>query len=169
VTAPIDVSGAPVRRPGDGQTGLEYQPGLNRQNPPGGMGPWNTTNAGPVTVSFVGPWADGRMRALATAMTETIQYEVAAQGLADVQFILDRSIQFPTPYYETQIMIQHQADDWVVHDRGVVYGPWLESGATRRATSFRGYHAFRRAADELRRKAPTLIAGIATKFISRMQ
>ena len=65
MTAPImpgsiDVSLAPVRRPSDtGKYGTGWQPGMDRQNPPGGMGPWDTTNAGPVTVVLGGPVLTG--------------------------------------------------------------------------------------------------------------
>ena len=167
MTSPIDVSSSPVRRPGDGQIGVDYQPGLNRQNPPGGLGPWNQINSGAITVEVSGPFFSGAFRSKVAAMVDDMKYTVTAQGLADVQQILDASIQFPTPYYETQIMIQRQANDWVVHDRGIVYGPWLEGTSSRnQTTSFKGYHAFRRAADELRRKAPALVEWVARRHIA---
>jgi hypothetical protein len=163
----IDVTGAPIRRPGDtGKHGVAWQPGMNRQNPPGGMGPWDKTNAGPVVISVSGPWFDGRVAAAIAAMISEIQYRIAAAALERVQYNLDRSIQFPTPYYETQVMMQAQANDLVVHDRGIIYGPWLEGVSHRNQTTrFKGYHSFRRAADETRRQAPAIAQRVLTETL----
>ena len=168
MTAPfLDVTNAPTR--GAGQTGTNYRP--QSTNPTGGgtQGPWDKSNAGPVTVTFSGPLFTGAAHSIMQAMIEEMQYAVGAQGLADVQLILDRSIKHPTPYYETQVTIQRMATDVVVHDRGIVYGPWLEGTSSRnRTTRFKGYAAFRRAADELRRKADVIASAVATRYVSRL-
>lgn len=169
--APVDVSAAPVRRPSDyGQAGMQgtaFQPGMNRQNPPSNLG----SHPGDmfVEVAITGPVFNGIAQAAMASMVEELQYSVAAQGLAEVQMILDRSIQHPTPYYETQVTVQRQAEDWVVHDRGIVYGPWLE-GVSRRnqATGFKGYHSFRRATQQLRGRIPQLIAPIVARWVGRI-
>lgn len=166
----IDVSGSEVRRPGDtGKHGVGWQPGLGRQNPPGGMGPWDQNNSGPISITFTGPFFNG-IQAQITAMVDEMQYRVAAAALERVQYNLDRSIQFPTPYYETQIMMQTQLTDLVVHDRGIAYGPWLEGVSSRnRTSSFSGYHSFRRAADEVRRQAPAICQQVAARAMPGMQ
>jgi len=41
----------------------------------------------------------------------------------------------------------------VIHDSGVKYGPWLESGKSRRPTRFPGYHAFQKAEQWLEKEA----------------
>jgi hypothetical protein len=171
MTTPIDVSAAPVRRPSDyGQPGMQgtaFQPGMDRQNPPSGGG----THLGGLhlEVSIVGPVFDGMAQAAMASMIDEMQYHVAAQGLANVQMLLDRSIQHPTPYYETQVTVQRLADDWVVHDRGIVYGPWLEGTSRRNATTrFRGYHSFRRATEQLRGRIPQLIAPILNRWLGRI-
>jgi hypothetical protein len=87
-----------------------------------------------------------------------IRDELAAFALADVHRILDSRIQHPTPYYETQVTSDVHGDERWVHDRGVVYGPWLEGTSRRnRRTRFKGYHAFTMAADMVwgRMKATT--------------
>lgn len=165
-----DVSNAPVRRPSDyGQAGMQgthFQPGMNRQNPPGGSGGAATSS---VQVVITGPLFDGMAQAAIGAMVEDIQYVLGSQGLANVHQFLDQSIQHPTPYYETQITVQRQANDVVVHDRGIAYGPWLEGVSERnRATSFKGYHAFRRATEELRRQAPALVGHVVQQHLGAM-
>lgn len=114
-----------------------------------------------------GPLFDGQInRDIDRAMVEALD-AVASQGQADVHLILDRSIKHPTPYYETQITVDRATPDRrVVHDRGVVYGPWLEGVSSRnQSTSFKGYHAFRRAAHDLQAKVPALADPIFRRAI----
>lgn len=68
-----------------------------------------------------------------------------AQGLSHIGQIMDASFRNPTPYYETQVTYDAAGDVGVIHDRGIVYGPWLEGVGSRNARSrFKGYHMFRR-------------------------
>ena len=47
---------------------------------------------------------------------------------------------------------------WAVHDSGIVYGPWLEGVSSRNLTTkFKGYHTFRKVAQQIERKAPQLL------------
>lgn len=170
MTSPVNVSSAPVRRPSDygkpGMAGLYFQPGMNRQNPPSDPGGAATAS---VQVIITGPMFNGMAQAAMAAMVDELQYYIAAQGLAEVQLILDRSIQHPTPYYETQVTVQRRGDDWVTHDRGIVYGPWLEGTSRRNATTrFKGYHAFRRATEALRSRIPSVIAPIVARWVGRI-
>ena len=41
----------------------------------------------------------------------------------------------------------------VIHDSGVKYGPWLESGKSRRPTRFKGYHAFEMVGEWMEKEA----------------
>lgn len=100
-----------------------------------------------VRVEYSGPFFDGRADALAQDFAEDWEWQVGAQGLADWSANLDASIQHPTPYYETQTTVQQLNGHTEVHDRGIVYGPWLEGlGSRNRTTRFRGYFALRNAA-----------------------
>ena len=170
VTYPLipNVTHAPVRRPGDGKTGLLYRPQLNTQNAAGGYSTY-TGPTGPVEVLLSGPFFTSAMPSLIAVMLDEMKFAVASQVLADVQYNLDRSIRNPTPYYETQIMVQQRVDDWVVHDRGVSYGPWLEGTSSRnRTTRFKGYASFRRALQDAATKAPQIVASVAARFVNRM-
>lgn len=164
MTSPIpNVTNAPVRRPGE--TGTFFRPQLNAQNPVGGRTAYSGTS-GPVQVVVSGPFFS-TMGPLITGMLDEMKFAVASQALADVQHNLDRSIRHPTPYYETQITVQQRVDDWVVHDRGVAYGPWLEGTSSRnRTTRFKGYASFRRAVQSAGQKAPPILAVIAQRFVN---
>ena len=98
-----------------------------------------------VTVNVSGPFFDGRLGRETSVFIEEAKEQVASQALADVQLVLDRMIKHPTPYYETQVRMERQADDRVVTDAGVIYGPWLEGTSGRNATTrFKGYSADRK-------------------------
>lgn len=166
-----DVSGAPVRRPSNygqpGFAGTFFQPGMDRQNPAQSFGPGGSGN---ITITLSGPFFTGAPSATIAAMLREMQYQVAAQALADVQRNLDRSLRHPTPYYETQITVQDRVDTWVVHDRGIVYGPWLEgTGSRNRTTSFKGYASFRRATATATQKAPAIVGRILNDWMRRLQ
>jgi hypothetical protein len=169
VTQPVDVSGAPVRRPGDGQVGTHYQPGMNRQNPAGGRVAYSTGGDTSIEIRVSGALFDGRMRALIAAMIDDMKYAVASQVLADWQLNMDRSFQHPTPYYETQVTVQPVGEDYMVHDRGIVYGPWVEGTSSRNSTTrFKGYASLRRAVDGVRQhKADQICQRIAREYARR--
>lgn len=122
-----------------------------------------------IEVDLSGPLFDGRAQLAVDDYLEEAKDEVAAQGLADVHLILDRVIRNPTPYYETQITTTTVGADRVVHDRDVIYGPWLEGvGSRNRTTRFKGYFAFRIACQMLRRQAPTLAERVLPPYLRRM-
>lgn len=79
-----------------------------------------------VDVRVSGPLFDGRAQAAVDDFAREAQRDVAAQAYSEWMTNLNRSIREPTPYYETQITVTQRGADQVVHDRGIVYGPWLE-------------------------------------------
>lgn len=115
-----------------------------------------------VTGSLFGP--EGR-RAVQDLRDE-IEYVVSWQGFAEVRQITDASFKHPTPYYEVQITNERKGDEQVIHDRGIVYGPWLERGSP--TTRFRGYHSFRRATQALLPKVMQLCQHVLPPFLRRL-
>jgi hypothetical protein len=160
--------------PGGGQfggvtnvTGTAREPGLGRQNPPKGPGRIGKS-VGPTTVTLIGPLWDGSVDTMIDDMLAEMVEVAAAQGFADVMTSLNEHIQFPTPYYETQINIARDGRALVVNDRDIVYGPWLEGVSSRnKRTRFKGYASFRRSAANLRRKLPELLAPVAARWTAR--
>lgn len=122
-----------------------------------------------VQVTARGPVFDGSAKHAVDAFLDEAKQELAAQGLSEVQHNLDQSIKFPTPYYETQVTVERQRDDWVVHDRGIIYGPWLEgTGSRNQTTRFKGYTAFRRATAQLQSRAGQIVEHVLRKYLPRM-
>lgn len=117
-----------------------------------------------------GPMFDGRASTAVDDYLQAALDEVAAQGYANVMTNLNASIRNPTPYYETQVTVDRATTDRVVHDRGVIYGPWLEGVGSRNypVTSFPGYASFRRATAELERQAKPLCEQVLRDYLPRM-
>lgn len=103
-------------------------------------------------------------------MFTDMQTDVAAHASAQVHTILNAKIRKPTPYYETQITTERQVDDLVVHDRGVIYGPWLEGTGSRNfpVTRFKGYHAFRDAETAVLSKLDSILERILRKYMAKL-
>lgn len=125
---------------------------------------------GDVVIRASGPLFDGQARHELDAAIKDISEAVGQQAYSNVMTNLNASIKHPTPYYETQILVQNFAADTVVHDRGIVYGPWLEgTGSRNRTTRFKGYHSFRRAAQKTEREADRIAEHALEPHLRRMQ
>jgi hypothetical protein len=118
-----------------------------------------------------GPLFDGRASRAAHDYAQQVKEDVADQLYEAVMRNLNSSIRHPTPYYETQITQDPDGDDIVVHDRGIIYGPWLEGTGSRNSpvTRFPGYHSFRRAGEEVNRGAKAIAERILRRFLPRMR
>jgi hypothetical protein len=115
-----------------------------------------------------GPLFDGRAAMAAADLCDQIEYSVAWQAHAEARQIMDASFRHPTPYYEVQVTVQPRGEEMVVHDRGIAYGPWLESGARSRPSRFRGYHSFRRATAAVIPQVQRLVQNLIGPFLRRM-
>jgi hypothetical protein len=138
-----------------------------------------------VGVTDQGPVFDGQWHETIRDYQEDVTWAVGQQAYADVHSILDASIQQPTPYYETQITQQRGGVDDItsvesdvvpvaVHDRGVIYGHWLEGTGSRNApvTSFRGYGAFGKTAAALNLangRTIQLAEGVLQRYLPRLR
>lgn len=99
-----------------------------------------------VLIRHKGPMLEGDPRAVIRRQLRSAKDAVGEQLVRDVQAQLNRVLKVQTPYYRTQIdyLINQGNGAVVVHDRGVVYGPWLEGTGSRNATTrFKGYRTFR--------------------------
>lgn len=108
-----------------------------------------------------GPLLEGHADEIVNGFLSRFAQVVSQDAFSEVSMLLDASIVNPTPYYETQITSDRRADDWVVHDRGVIYGPWLEGTSSRnRTTRFKGYASFRRATQTVQARVPLTVERI---------
>jgi hypothetical protein len=110
------------------------------------------------------------LETLARNYHRDIVIRVGDFAVEKIQQNLDSNVKNPTPYYETQIIHEEVRDGQrLVHDRGIVYGPWLEGTSSRNAaSSFRGYHSFQRAHRSVVENLDRLLAGVTRTYMSRM-
>lgn len=118
-----------------------------------------------IDVTFRGPLFDGRAeRAMADACDDA-RDDIASY--AEERVLLGTATHFKTrtPYYETRITTERvTAEVSLVHDQGVVYGPWLEGVGTRNRArpGFPGYGHWRAAKQATAVRGPQ-IAEIAVQ------
>jgi len=116
-----------------------------------------------------GPMLDGSAPKLIRQFEDEARRDIAEQGRTDVRQILGQKLQNATGHYERQIITTERPGATVVHDQGVIYGPWLEGTARRNARSrFKGYSAFRKAKQELERKVPQLLDAAVRRLVGRL-
>lgn len=99
-----------------------------------------------VKTTFKGPLFDGTVERVMKQYAEEVELDAAQRVENEVLAILRRDLRNPTGFYQRHITTERQANDRVVTDGDVVYGPWLEGVSSRNSqTRFKGYAAFRRA------------------------
>lgn len=122
-----------------------------------------------ITVRLDGALFDQRFGHVTTEIAQEAQTLVASAALERVHYFLDAQIKHPTPYYETQIVQQRHGLFEVVHDRGIVYGPWLEGTSARNSTTkFKGYASFRKATAAVQLLAPAIVARVLARNLGRL-
>lgn len=118
-------------------------------------------------VRTYGPLFDARAREVFHDFTDDLEEEGAEWALADIKQTFHTHFKRPTGYYESNVEIHHTAQGLAVWDGGFagpVYGPWLEGvGSRNNTTRFKGYHAFRNAAQKLQHR----IEGMGTRLFYR--
>lgn len=130
-----------------------------------------------ISVSLHGPVTEGYSDTIIDDYVDDMVWEVGAQGLANVNTVLNTSIQNPTPYYETQTTLNWgvfagAGANVIVHDRGIIYGPWLEGIGSRNfpKTSFKGYHAFEKGAIALNDGQALRVAeAVLTRYMPKLR
>ncbi len=124
-----------------------------------------------MSVEEHGPFFSGpAFEAVMKDVCDQVQDDVASAALERVQFYLNAQIKHPTPYYETQIIKETANRQTVVHDRGIVYGPWLEGTSSRNTrTRFKGYASFRKAASDVEQTVPDIVARVLGRNLPRLE
>lgn len=93
-----------------------------------------------------------------------------------VQQELDVVLQNPTGHYRSQITAYRRTGvgrthyDVVLHDSGVIYGPWLAGTGTRNApvTRFKGYKHWRKAQQRIEQLAPKVTVGTMKQLVRKL-
>lgn len=122
------------------------------------------------SISMRHPILDGRAQRAAGQYADDVQLEIARHTERMVQRQLRAVLRNPTGYYQSNITLERGAGDaWVVHDGGVVYGPWLEGVGSRNSpvTRFPGYATFRRTKALVLRQAPQIAQRAMRRYRGR--
>jgi hypothetical protein len=102
---------------------------------------------------YNGPLFDFRARRVFNQFRDELEEESAEYVLDHIKGTFHTSFKQPTGYYESNVRIKNDNEVWDGGLGGPVYGPWLEGvGSRNNTTRFKGYHAFRKAAQALERR-----------------
>jgi len=105
------------------------------------------------TADASGPIFDGRAARAFSDFEDELEEEAADWTLDHIKGTFHSHFKQPTGYYESNVRVHNTAGGLEVWDGGLagpVYGPWLEGvGSRNNTTRFKGYHAFRKAAQAL--------------------
>lgn len=120
-------------------------------------------------VTTSGPLFDGRAEEALREYVEIVPDKIADEGVSIVRQVLGGTLQEPTGFYESQIQADRLDEDRTsVWDGGVIYGPWLESGAYTPQTSFAGYGHWREATQALDQRAQQVAQDAIDPYLDRM-
>lgn len=114
-----------------------------------------------------GPLFDARAARIMRDYVDELEEDAAEDALNDVRQTFHEKFKHPTGYYESRVHVTNITGHPMVWDGGHAgprYGPWLEGvGSRNQTTRFKGYHAFRDAAQRLQRR----IEGIGYRLFDR--
>lgn len=115
-----------------------------------------------------GPISSGKMMRDAAAYSHDVAEAIADSAKDTWLNNLHGSIRHQTPYYTTKIAKrQLSATRYEIHDHGVLYGPWLESGEYTPRTVFPGYFSQERAEVTVRAKRGNIARRILRRYRSQ--
>lgn len=104
-------------------------------------------------MQYNGPLFDMRARRVFRDFQQDLEDEAAEFTLDQIKDTFHSHFKAPTGYYESNVRITNMSGSPEVWDGGMAgpkYGPWLEGvGSRNNTTRFKGYHAFRNAAQAL--------------------
>lgn len=122
-------------------------------------------------INVSGPVFDGRAERACSELAADAVEVVAEAAEEQAVALMQAYFRDPTPYYWLQVTTAHPAylTD-VVHDQGVIYGPWLEGVGERNKTSrFKGYHHWRQTRQEIAARVPELVDMVVRDRVAEMR
>lgn len=124
-----------------------------------------------VEITFSGPVFDGRAERACDQLAADAVDVVAETAEEMAVALMQAYFRDPTPYYWLQVTTAHPAYlTSVVHDQGVVYGPWLEGVGERNKTSrFKGYWHWRQTRQSISSRVPELVEMVVSRRVAEMR
>jgi hypothetical protein len=115
-----------------------------------------------------GPISSGKMIRDAANYSEDVAEALADSAKDTWLNNLHGSIRHQTPYYTTKIAKRQMSPTrYEIHDNGVLYGPWLESGEYTPRTRFTGYFSQERAEATVQAKRGNIARRILRRYRSQ--
>jgi len=112
-----------------------------------------------------GPASDGRLARQAAEYSHDVASAIADSAKDTWVNNLKGSVRHPTPYYWTKIDKREiEPTRYEVHDHGVIYGDWLETGAYTPRRRFEGYHSRQRAEQEVQARRGNIARRILRRY-----
>lgn len=125
-----------------------------------------------VEVTFRGPLFDGRAERAMQEAADDAREDIAQFGEEHALSLMGASFRQPTGYYESRVETTRvSADVSLVHDNGVVYGPWLEGvGSRNRARpGFPGYRHWRQTKALVAARGPVIAERAVQRHLPEMR
>lgn len=123
-----------------------------------------------VVIVRTGPMFDGRARRQTDLACQDISRRVAVLGASMARATMHTTFKNETPYYRLQNEARPDPPGWMIWDRNVIYGPWLEGIGSRNypVTRFRGYGIYRRTTQQLDRRAGVIASYTLREYLPGM-
>lgn len=124
-----------------------------------------------VSIHRSGPWFDGRAERAMERACDDARDDIAAYAEERVLMGTSANFKTRTPYYETRITTERVSGEVsLVHDQGVIYGPWLEGVGSRNYPNsrFRGYRHWRLAKQAVARRGPQIADAAVRRRLPEM-
>ncbi|CAL9351800.1 hypothetical protein SUDANB1_00475 [Streptomyces sp. enrichment culture] len=124
-----------------------------------------------VDITFEGPLFDGRAARAMDEACDDARQDISSYAEERVLVGTSGSFKTRTPYYETRIETTNVSSEVdLVHDNGVIYGPWLEGVGSRNypATRFKGYGHWRLAKQAVVRRSPDIADAAVRRHLPEM-
>lgn len=122
-------------------------------------------------IDFRGPLFDGRAERAMDQACDDARDDIAAFAQERVLAGTAANFKTRTPYYETRVTTDRvTAEVSLVHDQGVVYGPWLEGVGSRNRPrpGFPGYGFWRAAKQATVLRGPELAEAAVRRHLPEM-
>ncbi len=124
-----------------------------------------------VDIQMRGPLFDGRAERAAQQACEDARDDIASFAQEHALGLMRAAFRHPTGYYESRVTTTNLSSEVaLVHDQGVVYGPWLEGVGSRNApvTRFPGYWHWRRTKSVVEARGPQIAEDAVRRRLPEM-
>jgi hypothetical protein len=124
-----------------------------------------------VEIRFEGPLFDGRAERAMDAACDDAREDVAEFGETHALTLMGMAFRHPTGYYESRVETSRVSSEVsLVHDNGVVYGPWLEGvgSRNRQRPGFPGYWHWRQTKQLVAARGPEIAEQAVRRHLPEM-